>query len=680
MKNKGANMFFSIRLRLITAFIIPILFIIVLGVASFQKAATGIRSSFENSTKQSLNMTSQYFTLGTDDINALSIQFINDDNINDYFLEIDKQDLLKLSSVQEALKNSIIAKAQTDKFVSDIYILSDKVKSITTSDKKLEAINAGFYETEVGKSIKQNSKAVWVGRNDYLDDKLGTLPDSYSMRLIQGFQVSDTFVVIDMDQDTIINVLKSMNLDSTGILALITPDGKEIISEDYEDQHENIFLGSDFYNDALASADTSGASYVDYNGKENLFMYSKIGETGAIICAVVPKSTILKQADSIMKLTVFIVIITCVIAVVIGLFISTDIDKTIKSIIKKLKMAASGDMTVTFSTKRKDEFRILMEEINNTFSNMKDLIKQVVLLSAQVSDASNYVTEATEGFVKSTGDIFLAMSEIEQGIMQQAKDSEECMTQMDDLSKKILTVSDRTEKINNIAESTKNCITDGTEVTKILNQQTKATIDITTEITRGIEDLAAKSKSIGSIISVINDISSQTNLLSLNASIEAARAGAYGRGFAVVAEEIRNLAEQTHIQVNDIKRIVEDIQNNTKEAVKSARKAEEVMALQENAVKNTTYSYAQINESVDNLMFQLQDIIENVDNIEGARVNTLGAVENISAVLEEIAASTNNVNQSSNNQLGAVDTLNQSANNLKDNAGKLVVASQKFQV
>jgi methyl-accepting chemotaxis protein len=192
--------------------------------------------------------------------------------------------------------------------------------------------------------------------------------------------------------------------------------------------------------------------------------------------------------------------------------------------------------------------------------------------------------------------------------------------------------------------------------------------------------LAEKSSSINKIVNVINDIANQTNLLSLNASIEAARAGEHGKGFAVVASEIRTLADQSKTSVNDIKKIIGSIYEDTTTAVETARKAEKVLQLQENAVKNTTDSYDNINGSVEKLIVFLKYITDNVANIEEARVSTLGAIENISAVLEEIAASSNNVNQTAINQVASVESLNQSALNLNKNSDNLVNEVQKFTV
>ncbi len=670
----------SIRVKLIASFLVPIIFIIILGVASFHKAAQGIRSSYEHSTRQAVNMTTQYLNLGVNSIKTLSNQYINDNETNEYFFGFYSKDTLESNSYHRNLNSSAMTKASADDFISNISIISDKVKSVTTLNSQADNICAGFFETELGRGVNNSKDSYWVGSNAYLDEKLGTGPESYSLRLIRNFAGADALIVIDMDINTILDILKSIDFDKTGTIGLVTGDGKEIISGDRGNDSKAIFTDKDFYQEAAAAEDISRAYYVNMNGKENLFIYSKLGGTGAMVCAVIPKSTILGQADGIKQLTAIIVIIACILAVFTGLFISTGIDRTIKNIISKLKKAAGGDLTVDFSMKRKDEFKILADEINETFSNMKELIGQVKEMSGDVSEASIDVTKTSEAFLKTTQDISTAMNDIERGVMQQAEDAEECLKQMDKLSNKIVQMGENTGEIGRIAEGTKKRIQEGTVVTGELNHQTQSTISITTGIVRGIEELNQKSMSIGSIINVINDISSQTNLLSLNASIEAARAGEVGRGFAVVADEIRKLAEQTRQSVNDIRDIIESIQGNTMELVKSAKSAENVLVLQDTAVKNTTESYLGINESVDNLMIHLKSIIENVNNVEDARTSTLGAIENISAVLEEIAASSNNVNQISSNQLESVESLNQSAGQLNQNSEQLVQEVQRFTV
>jgi methyl-accepting chemotaxis protein len=670
----------TIRYKLILSFLVPIVFIIILGLVSYHKAAEGLRSSYEYSTVKTIHMACKYLEFGLDSAEAVSVQYQNDDSIKKYLMGIDKDDIIKSNNTYKMILNSISAKEMTDVFISNISLLSDHVASVTTLSAVDKNICAGFYATEAGKMVENSINTVWLGRNEYLDEKLNVGAKDYSLRLVKKAMGSEALVVIDIDKNKTLELLSDIEFDQTGTIGIVTADGKEMIAGKDKNASGNTFIGTGFYEDAAASEAVSGAYYVDYQGKKGLFIYSKVAGVGAMICAVIPKSTIVNQADHIKRFTAIIVLIACVIAVLTGILISNGIDKTIKYIIAKIKKVSGGDLTIKLNTKRRDEFRVLMDEMNHAFLNTKDLVGQVKDLGEEVSEASVNVSDTSNKFVASTEDISHAMNEIEKGIVQQARDAEECLVQMDRLSNKIISLNENSHRISDIAEDTRKNIAGGTLATSRLNDQTKAAKEITADIVGEIESLAEKSESIDSITNVISTISSQINLLSLNASIEAARAGEYGKGFAVVAAEIRKLADQTRASVNDIKSIIKGIQENTRNTVLTAKKAENVMLGQDLAVKNTTDSYQNINASVDKLMINLHNITENVGNIEVLRTSTLGAIENISAVLEEIAASTNNVNQTSADQQRYIELLKRWSGDLSNNSGCLVQAIQRFTV
>lgn len=677
----------TIRFKLIAAFMVPIAFIILLGVVSFKVTSDGIVNNYEKSTLQTISMAGDYLRFGLNSVEASSVQYVNDNTISKYFSNLYSNDKKEFNTAYKYIGSILSAKQISDEFIGNIYILSDEVKSISTKGPFAAGLYMGFVQTEKGTYLTENRmKVAWVGSDEYLDTNLKTAPEDYSIRLIRSLSGARAMLIIDVNADTVKGILSGLEFDQSGYLAVISADGKEITAESTksdsaeEGSTKAIFTSEKFYQKAMTSEVNKGSEYVEYQGETYLFLYSKVGETGAMICALMPKDTITSQADNIKKVTIIVVIIAIIIAATIAIMISQGIDGTIKGIILKLKDAAKGDLTIKFDTKRKDEFQQLIEEIHQTFTNMRHLIRHVNSLSLEVSASSENVTETTQGFLNSTQDISSAMSEIEQGISQQAKDAEECLTQMDNLSKKMVMVSDSTKEIGLIADNTKLSIAEGTITTVELNNQTQATIEIATDIINDIEKLDEKSISINKIINVMNEIANQTNLLSLNASIEAARAGEYGRGFAVVASEIRKLAEQSQGSANDIKKIIESIQGDTKKVVVTARKAETVLNLQQDAVKNTTDSYKIINESVEKLMVYLTYITQNVGNIEEARISTLGAIENISAVLEEIAASSNTVNQTSNDQLASVETLTRAARMLNENADTLVTEVNRFKV
>ena len=668
----------TIRVKLILSYAVPIFCIIMLGVKSFENSSEGIRTSYEESTTQAINMTSDYLEFGLDTTDALAQQYKKDVMINDYFSGKYEDDEKGKKLAYRTIRNVLLSKQTTDDFIADIYIFSDNIQQITTKKQDVEFSIKEFFNTDYGKSIRADErKSKWIGKDQYLNDKLG---DEAAIRLVRRLEGIEANIVIDIKFDTVNTILTNLGVEEDGVIAFITPDGKEIVSGIKYEGKEQVFTGLEFFNDTVAGEESRRAYYVDIEGKDHLYIYSKIGETNSVLCSMISKDSLLKRAEAIKKVTISIVVITCIMAILVGGMISIGIDKAIKNIIAGLKRAAKGDMTVEFQSKRKDEFHILNEEIQSTFANVKELIRQVKQLSSEVSGSSSNVAKTSEAFLLASESISSAMKEIEQGITQQANDAEECLLQMDNLSEKIAIVSVNTKEISKLADDTKASINDGTVVTQDLNNQTKATMEIATAIIGEIEDLEEKSMSISKIISVINDIANQTNLLSLNASIEASRAGEYGRGFAVVADEIRKLAEQSRKSVSEIQKIIKNIQDGTKNAVMTAKKAENVMMLQETAVENTTCSYQRINQNVEKLVVNLNGILDNIENIEQARVSTLGAIENISAVLEETSASSNTVSQTAYNQLKTVESLNKEAGNLNKSSEQLVEAVNTFTV
>ena len=668
----------SLRTKLILSFLIPIGFILLLGYTSFKMAASGISDKYRETATQLVNKTAEYISSGLKTVENTSQEYLSDKNLYKYFTLTYLEPTSEMFQIMSTIQSNLMTKSTVDDFIHSIYIIPENGSAISSKQNlKLDSQTyKEIIESDTGKKLSETDY-IWSDGESFIDEKLGTKSSIYALRLIRKFQNQPAILIIDVDAYTIKKIISDTNLDETGIMAFVTSDGKEITKNGGE---ELIFTNQAFFRKALESDAVQGSDYVKIKGKSYLFMYSKIYKTGAMICALIPESTITRQADNIKNITVIMVIFACIVAVLTGIFISTGIDKNIKGIISGLKNAANGDLTIEFHTNRKDEFKILIEQIQNTFSNMKELIRQVNLLSGQVSESSAELNQTSALFLKNTEDISRAINEIEQGLMQQAKDAEECLMQMDNLSKKIVLVSDNTKEIGQIADNVKDSIADGTACTKELNQQTQSTIEITTDIINAIEALAEKSVTVTQITNVINEIANQTNLLALNASIEAARAGEHGRGFAVVANEIRNLAEKSKQSVNEIQKIISSIWADTQTAVETAKKVEAVLGEQENAVKNTTVSYDKINDSVEKLMVYLNYITESVGNIEEARVSTLSAIENISAVLEEIAASANSVSQSAKEQLNSVEALNRSSGTMKENAEELTQAVQKFKI
>ena len=337
----------------------------------------------------------------------------------------------------------------------------------------------------------------------------------------------------------------------------------------------------------------------------------------------------------------------------------------------KLELAAGGDLTVHIDVKSKDEFGRLAASTNGMIDNVKQLIEKTKTVSERVDTSVSTVSDSAKQLLAETQDITASIEAIEQGVVQQAEDSEHCLRQMDALSDKINIVSDNSDKIAKIADVTTGIVASGMASISELKINAGSTVEITHQVIEEIAQLKESSKAIAKIVDAINEIAEQTNLLSLNASIEAARAGEAGRGFAVVASEIRKLAEQSVNSANEIQKIIGTINDKTNDTVRIAKKAEDVVEVQGESLENAEKVFAQIQSRFEELLSNLNEITGGIDTIAEAKSVTIDSIQSISAVSEETAASSEEVTETANRQLGAVEGLNTAAEDLLTNARHL---------
>ena len=481
----------------------------------------------------------------------------------------------------------------------------------------------------------------------------------------------------DLDVDYVMEPLSDIDMGSKSIIGLIAPDGGEIVVSNYMDiqDGQQYFTNQEFFTKLADSEDVSGSSYVKYNGRKQLFIYSKTDD-GFTVCALIPQSVIVSQAQKIRIVTITIVVIAFLIAMVIGGYLAYSF----KKIMDKLELAAGGDLTVHIDVKSKDEFGRLAASTNGMIDNVKQLIEKTKTVSERVDTSVSTVSDSAKQLLAETQDITASIEAIEQGVVQQAEDSEHCLRQMDALSDKINIVSDNSDKIAKIADVTTGIVASGMASISELKINAGSTVEITHQVIEEIAQLKESSKAIAKIVDAINEIAEQTNLLSLNASIEAARAGEAGRGFAVVASEIRKLAEQSVNSANEIQKIIGTINDKTNDTVRIAKKAEDVVEVQGESLENAEKVFAQIQSRFEELLSNLNEITGGIDTIAEAKSVTIDSIQSISAVSEETAASSEEVTETANRQLGAVEGLNTAAEDLLTNARHLSEAIDLFKI
>jgi len=298
--------------------------------------------------------------------------------------------------------------------------------------------------------------------------------------------------------------------------------------------------------------------------------------------------------------------------------------------------------------------------------NNKKLVTKLTGTIHQLEISAGNANEASENINNYSGDITHAIDEISEGMTKQAEHAQECVVKTSMLSDRMKEITRMVEAVEALVDKTEKMITQGTEIVQVLSERAKETSNITTRVGESISVLKTESETINGFVQTISDISQQTNLLSLNASIEAARAGEAGRGFAVVAEEIRKLADDSNKAAGEIRNNVKNITAQTVSSVNSAKEAEEMVALQAEAVNEVIQVFRNMNSQMNDLFVNLKEIADNTEAADRERNDTLDAVENISAIIEETASGSALVREMANQLLNSVDKLSQTANALDE--------------
>ncbi|MCX6135357.1 MAG: methyl-accepting chemotaxis protein [Ignavibacteriales bacterium] len=242
-------------------------------------------------------------------------------------------------------------------------------------------------------------------------------------------------------------------------------------------------------------------------------------------------------------------------AIVLGLFVARILSKQIQELVGKVEAMARGDLSVTLTQHSQDEIGQLTGAFSEMVKSIRGILIQVAESSSAVASASSEISSSTE--------------QMAAGAQEQTSQAGEVASAVEEMTKTIMENSKNAVDTAATAKDAKEAARVGGAVVEETVEGMKGIAEVVRKSAETVQALGKSSDQIGEIIGVIDDIADQTNLLALNAAIEAARAGEQGRGFAVVADEVRKLAERTTKATKEIASMIKSIQNDTAGAVES---------------------------------------------------------------------------------------------------------------
>ncbi|GAJ26306.1 methyl-accepting chemotaxis protein [Liquorilactobacillus sucicola DSM 21376 = JCM 15457] len=549
-------------------------------------------------------------------------------------------------------------------------------------------------------AVKDNGTVHWT--EPYRDTTTGDYVTTASIT-VHNNQGQRGVLCMDVSFKDVQETASALKIGRTGSVTLLSKNGRVIATGD-PSHSDGYKAGQDISKTELfqkmkRANKTKGEIDLSNSNSVSQVTYDKLYPGNTVWAySKVQKSDLNKELGSLLVTTGVVAVIMLILVAIVTLFVNGLIRETLSVFAGYFKRGSEGKIApikvdtgnglgmkaLAHKTAAPDENGNEINQISAQYNKMVlaigELIKEVQKQSDKVAEKSNSLLELSKQTNTATEEVAQTITGIAEVTGSQAQETEKSVN----LFQKLASVVDEsTENATHLAaksEKSKTLNQENIEIAKDITQGWDNELAKLKQLLDGIQSMDGNIQNITKIINVINDISHRTNLLALNASIEAATAGESGKGFAVVATEIRKLSEQSKSSTKEIEEIVGEIREQSTDMVQQTSKSIADSDKLTSKMQRAGESTSEVFDNSQEIISGIEKIYEFGQRIEKIQGQVLENLENISASTEENSAGTEEVSANSEEVLATMDEFTNHVGDLKSVADVLKKNANKFSV